>query len=310
MRRIMLVLFAVILVSFIGNGLADADDDDKNFTLFSPDLMASSFNLNIGNYYEEFTGESSMGTTVYNDLYLRKDYVNSDNTKVVYANTFKTFTLTFYCENEFSWAEDVLIYADTSSLNKWTTLPIIMYAALVDDMCIDPEYGYTTNVYAWAHDGNHYSPYYADSFAAKYTASGFKHTVEMIATKHLTYQYKAKAPTETTPGWKYLWGCWSCSRIFADPDGLYEIYDPIPIPPLNELSVLYLPDALETIEAEALSNLDCEAIIIPEGCTTIGEMAFSNCKNLLYVNIPTTVTSIGYDAFSGCDNVTVIFDEE
>ena len=39
----------------------------------------------------------------------------------------------------------------------------------------------------------------------------------------------------------------------------------------------------------------------------INEYAFSNCKNLISVEIPTSVTSIGYYAFSNCSNLITVF---
>jgi hypothetical protein len=39
---------------------------------------------------------------------------------------------------------------------------------------------------------------------------------------------------------------------------------------------------------------------IPAGVTSIGERAFSNCRNLTTVDIPAGVTSIGTNPFSGC----------
>ena len=63
---------------------------------------------------------------------------------------------------------------------------------------------------------------------------------------------------------------------------------------------------LDTIEDEALSNLACQAIIIPEGCTTIGEKAFAACTNLLYIKIPSSVTSYPESAFEGCNENLVI----
>ncbi len=305
--KIIIVSAIVIVLLLAGCTAAFSEELPINAWLFSPNSMASSFNSSINNYYQEFTGESAYLTTVNSDLYLWKDYLNSDDEKVVYANTFKTFTITFYCKNEFSYAEKVVIYADTSSLNKWSNLPIIMYAALIDDIS-NYHFGYSSNLYNWVHDGKHYSPYYANTFTTKYSTVGFKHTIEMTATTHLTFQCNAKEPTDTQSGWGVYWGCLSCDRIFGDPDGLYQISAPIFIPPLNELSVLRLPDNLEIIEVEALSGLDCEAIIIPEGCTTIGEKAFSECVNLLYVKIPSSVTSIASDAFQGCVKATLFID--
>ena len=42
---------------------------------------------------------------------------------------------------------------------------------------------------------------------------------------------------------------------------------------------------------------------IPEGVTTIGELAFYNCKNLTDVTIPEGVTTIGESAFAGCEKL-------
>lgn len=295
-----MVFMIIILCCATGYG----EDYPINATLFSPNLMASSFNTSINRYYDEFIKESSY-STIYSDLYLSKDYINSDDEKVIYSNVYNTFSLTFYCKNEFSYAEKVIIEADTSSLNKWGNWPIIFYAALIDDTGMDENGYWTTFVYDWAKEGNHYSPYYAATFTTKYTTVGFKHTIEMTATTHLTYSCEACAPTYTQAGWKEYWRCLSCDKLFADSDGLWQIYEPIPIPPLNELSILYLPEDIEAIEAEAFSNTDCEAVIIPEGCITIGEKAFADCKNLLYLRLPSSIETVAEDAFDGCDNATV-----
>ena len=47
-------------------------------------------------------------------------------------------------------------------------------------------------------------------------------------------------------------------------------------------------------------------VVIPEGVTSIGNMAFSGCENLTSVTIPDSVTSIGWEAFRGCKNLTSI----
>lgn len=77
------------------------------------------------------------------------------------------------------------------------------------------------------------------------------------------------------------------------------------IPSLGTLSVLRLPANLTVIEEEAFTGLSCQAVILPEGCTTIGSGAFASCTELLYVLIPESVTSIASDAFDGCDLVVV-----
>ena len=66
------------------------------------------------------------------------------------------------------------------------------------------------------------------------------------------------------------------------------------------LDSLHLPASLNTIEAEAFANLDCQAVFIPEGCTSIGERAFADCSQLYYVRIPSDVTEVAENAFEGC----------
>lgn len=77
------------------------------------------------------------------------------------------------------------------------------------------------------------------------------------------------------------------------------------IPALKDMSVLRLPTSLNTIEEEAFMGLACEAIIIPDGCTSIGAKAFANCKKLVYLQIPASVKSIAEDAIEGCDSIRI-----
>ena len=44
--------------------------------------------------------------------------------------------------------------------------------------------------------------------------------------------------------------------------------------------------------------------MIPEGVTSIGDEAFSNCSGLTKITIPDSVTSIGWSAFEGCSSLT------
>ncbi len=78
----------------------------------------------------------------------------------------------------------------------------------------------------------------------------------------------------------------------------------IEIPALGDLSVVRLPYYLCQINEEAFGNLSCEAIIVPNACTSIGRYAFRNCLNLKYIRIP-VATTVADNVFEGCKNVVV-----
>lgn len=71
----------------------------------------------------------------------------------------------------------------------------------------------------------------------------------------------------------------------------YEIKDGVGIIPDGETTVANLAFS----RSEELTK-----VIIPEGVTTIGREAFKDCKNLISVEIPSSVTSIYALAFAGC----------
>lgn len=73
---------------------------------------------------------------------------------------------------------------------------------------------------------------------------------------------------------------------------------------------LTLPADLTEIGEEAFKGVSAVIIEIPEGVTTIGARAFSNCQELMQVYLPNSVTSIAEDAFAGCRNVSIITDNE
>ncbi len=70
-------------------------------------------------------------------------------------------------------------------------------------------------------------------------------------------------------------------------------------PDIGMLNVLLLPSNLELIEPNAFEGVSCEAIVVPDGCVSIGSRAFANCLHLVYIRIPPE-TEIAIDAFDGC----------
>ena len=80
----------------------------------------------------------------------------------------------------------------------------------------------------------------------------------------------------------------------------------ITIPALNSLDVIRLPSNLKTVEKEAFTGINCQAVIIPEGCTEIADDAFTGCGRLLYVRIPSSVQDFPLSAFEDCDDQLVI----
>ena len=61
--------------------------------------------------------------------------------------------------------------------------------------------------------------------------------------------------------------------------------------------VLRLPEHLNDIRGEAFAGIDAQAVVIPDGCASIGYHAFWDCENLTNVVIPASVTSIDAEAF-------------
>lgn len=103
-------------------------------------------------------------------------------------------------------------------------------------------------------------------------------------------------PTETEPGLAFGTHCAACGEARKEGKA---------IPALQDLDVLRLPRHLKTIEPEAFYGLNCEAVILPDGCETIGAKAFSDCKKLIYVFIPASVVHIADNAFDGCGDLLI-----
>lgn len=64
------------------------------------------------------------------------------------------------------------------------------------------------------------------------------------------------------------------------------------------LSSVTMPGTLISIGDYAFHDTYLDNIVVPNGCTTIGDNAFQACTSLSSITIPNTVTSIGNSAFS------------
>ncbi len=68
----------------------------------------------------------------------------------------------------------------------------------------------------------------------------------------------------------------------------------------KKITNLSVPFSVKQIKPYAFYNCSLESVVLPNGLTTIGESAFSNCQNLMSIVIPNTVSTIGVDAFANC----------
>ena len=81
-----------------------------------------------------------------------------------------------------------------------------------------------------------------------------------------------------------------------DSDGLLTICGTGPMANLNEVN----PDYTSYDKSRVKS------VVIEQGVTNIGYMAFTGCRSLTSVTIPTSVTSIGIHAFTDCTSLTSV----
>ncbi len=71
---------------------------------------------------------------------------------------------------------------------------------------------------------------------------------------------------------------------------------------------IVIPEGVTSIGNGAFSNCSgLTSVTIPDGVTSIGSQAFSNCSGLTSVTIPDSVTSIDTYAFDWCDNLDAVY---
>ena len=76
--------------------------------------------------------------------------------------------------------------------------------------------------------------------------------------------------------------------------------------PTVEVSTVRLPGMLKVIDQQAFSGNNFECVVLPEGCLRIEALAFENCANLRFIEIPASVTRIDPSAFTGCSEEMII----
>ena len=109
----------------------------------------------------------------------------------------------------------------------------------------------------------------------------------------------------TSPG-KTTAGKWQeVSKRFTNRAFAVQFGEEGDIPALDTLNALYLPAEIKTVDQEALFGTNCEAIIVPDGCSTIAEKAFANNRDLIYLRLPASVKSIPTSAIEGCPDVII-----
>ena len=160
----------------------------------------------------------------------------------------------------------------------------------IEDLPINPD----------AHSWNEASYIVSADYTSVTATHSCKHNESHTETETVEITSVIVSPTETSKG----------TITYTSDEFTTEGFDvwtmTLEIPSLSEMSVLRLPDQLVAVEDEAFSNLACEAVIIPDGCTFIGESAFVGCVNLRYVRIPASIITYPDSAFSDCNEDLVI----
>ena len=74
----------------------------------------------------------------------------------------------------------------------------------------------------------------------------------------------------------------------------------------RDVPFLGLPDAAGVIREEAFMGMPAlQAVALGDELTCIEFLAFADCGNLLFINIPASVKEIADNAFEGCENLQI-----
>lgn len=74
-----------------------------------------------------------------------------------------------------------------------------------------------------------------------------------------------------------------------------------------ELTSIKIPNSVVSIYGNAFSGTGITNIVIPNGVTSIGEMAFESCSSIQSIILPNKIARIEYRAFYNCNKLTDIY---
>ena len=118
----------------------------------------------------------------------------------------------------------------------------------------------------------------------------------------------ASEPTETAPGYSGDRYCPDCDKVvekgytYWNEDNLTWKLDADGTLNISGTGAMKNYDSIDNL-SPVYNNLNVKKIVIEDGVTSIGELAFYKCSSLTNITIPGNVESIGESAFYSCDNL-------
>lgn len=137
-------------------------------------------------------------------------------------------------------------------------------------------------------------------FHAKSTGRESMHAAFMIAFTIAEHHNKeingtCKPATKTEVGWTGAIYCRDCYKLLSKSREI------------QPEEVLWLPEEVKTIKAEAFKSINTKQVVIPSGCTTIESRAFYGSRIILLV-VPDSVVSIAENAFDSFYDPVIVVD--